>query len=505
MSKTIRFIIILTFIALTIYCLKPSYDYYFKYNDKIREWVEANQTKKDTISLSPSEVNDSIQAEKLKSSVIKLGLDLKGGLNIVLEADFNKMAKLMNKKVSEITEEEQVEAIETVINKIRNRVDSAGVSEIIIRKQTGNRINVQIPGETNFDRIESIVSTTGNLTFNLVQEEQSQKVLPFYDLSEKIVTNQTFLSNEEEIVFSYRRTGEKKIREKYLPIVVEKLPILTGDNLTDSRSTFDEYNSPVVSFSFDGKGAPILAAVSSTNIGRRMAILLDGKVMSAPSFEGSIPNGQGIIRGNFTTEEAKDLALILKSGSLPVPIQIISKDIIGPKIGEKIRSQGLNALLYAIISIIIFIIFRYRFSGIIASIALILNAFMIIAFLSSFGLVISLAGIAGLILTIGMSIDANVIIFERIREELKENNYQVIEAVEKGYAKAFWAIFDSNLTTLIAAFVLFYYSSGVLQGFATTLFIGVIVSMFTSLFVTRFIFDFLIDFRMIKKYNKVIL
>ncbi|BBM88775.1 preprotein translocase subunit SecD [Spirochaetota bacterium] len=565
MAKSSRLFIVLLFISVSGYSLYPSLEYYFFTDKKIRDLVEnkgrfaasslagneevvleqpaetdatdvppalpddidiANDLGLDTdevpvppaqsdltndvAEIEPTTTNplddpatklayDKAKATRIKA--IKPGLDLSGGLSIDVEADFAKLSELTGTPLAEIDAEARQEAIDRIVTKIQNRIDAAGVSEITIRKQPNYRLTIQIPGETSSERVQSLVSTTGRLEFKLVDNEASES----YTYDENIDgQNPTHSDPSREVAFFYE-PNELGKRERSYPVVLEREVLIDGDNIQNARLDYNQYGEPVVAFELNSIGTSQFSEVTAQNTGRSLAILLDGNVMSAPNINQHIPSGQAQISGGFTLDEARDLALILRSGSLPVPIRIISEDIIAAKLGEELRTRAFQALFTSLIVIILFMLVYYRFSGLIAVTALVLNAILIISFLASFGLALSISGIAGLLLTIGMSIDANVIIFSRIREELKSTKGNIADSIRKGYARAFWTIFDANVTTLIAAFMLFYYGSGFLQGFATTLFVGIIVSMFTSLFVTRLIFDFLLDLGYIRRHSALII
>ncbi len=502
MSKSFRAFVILSILGLSAYLLYPTIIYYFFYSPEERALSETDVRFREGKDYSADLLSRAETADEYRESAIKLGLDLRGGINIILEADFPRLAELTDRDAASFTDEEKKESLERIIRQIQNRIDSAGVSEISIRKQGVERLIIQLPGETSSKRIEDIISTTGNLEFLLVNDDATANLN--YNREADQIQNADSYSNDYHIYFEYQK-NELGINEKAIPYALEKNVLMNGERIATANFAYGQYGEPLVSFRLDAQGAPMFAAITSTNINRRIAIVLDGRVMSAPAVRETIAGGEGQISGNYTPEEANDLALILKSGSLPVPIKIISKNIIGAKIGEDLRERGITALLLGMLMVIGFMLVRYRLAGIIAALALTLNAIIIIAFLTSFNLTLSLSGLAGILLTIGMSIDANVIIYERIREEITQEVY-LSDAIRKGYQKAFWTIFDSNVTTMISTFVLFYYGEGIVQGFATTLFIGIIISMFTSLFLTRFLFDILIDIKLIKgKKSKLVI
>jgi preprotein translocase subunit SecD len=275
---------------------------------------------------------------------------------------------------------------------------------------------------------------------------------------------------------------------------------LTGEYITDARVAIDSrYNEPYVSLSFDARGARLFEQITGENIKKRLAIVLDNNVYSAPVIQDKISGGKAQITGRFTMEEAKDLAIVLRAGALPAPVKILEERSVGPSLGKDSINKGLNSMLIGGVIVVLFMAFYYRLSGVIANLALMLNILFIMGGLAFFGATLTLPGIAGIILTIGMAVDANVLIFERIREELRLGK-PVRTAIETGYSKAFVTILDSNVTTIITALVLFQFGTGPVRGFAVTLSIGILASFFTAIFITRIIFDYLY---VIKRMNKI--
>ena len=498
MSKSFRFFIIVGVFSIVGYCLYPTIQYYFFVDENLRKLSELSLVKRDVTVYEQEELDAAVAVDKIREKAIGLGLDIKGGVSIILEADFNQMALSTGKNLEDITEQQKIEALERVIFKIQNRIDEFGVSEVSFRKVGDNRISLQIPGETSFDRIENIIETAGNLALRLASEE-GQKLLDV-DLDTKEIKNLAAIEENYYISYLYVKNNLGFL-EKTQPVVLEKEIALLGERIRDASTSYGQYGELVVTFELDSKGAHQFSDITGNNRGRQLAIVLDDKVVSMPRINDRIPSGRGQIDGQFTPDEAKDLSLILRSGSLPVPVKIIARDIIGPKIGNEILRKSLWAMAFALLGIFILMIIRYRFSGLVASLTLILNGVVILSLLAPFSLKLSIPGIAGLILTIGMAIDANVLIYERIREEITAGKL-IDEAFQNGYVKAFWSIFDANITTIIAAFILSSYGEGAIKGFATTLFIGIIVSMFTALFLTRFLFDVLFHWKRSIKYSR---
>ena len=390
---------------------------------------------------------------------VKLGLDLKGGMHLILKVDIDKLP-----------EEARHDATDRAIEIIRNRIDQFGVSEPLIQRQGTNYIVVQLPGVTDRERALQIIRQTAHLEFKLVNED-----------IEKINA-----ALEGNVPTGYEL---KYLNDK--PLLLEKAPSLTGDSLVDARVDWSTMQiNPYVGFSLDSKGARRFARVTKNNIGRRLAIVLDGKVKSAPSIETEIPAGKGQITGRFSEDEAADLALVLRTGALPAPIQIEEERTVGAALGEDSIKKGIKSVIVGAILVLLFMAGYYLWAGLVANLALCLNLILILGVLSypRLGATLTLPGIAGIVLTIGMAVDANVLIFERIREELKVGKTLRL-AISSGYQKAFLTILDANVTTLIAAFILFQFGTGSVKGFATTLTIGISASMFTALVVTRLILD----------------
>lgn len=383
---------------------------------------------------------------------------------------------LAGKRISQIKHLAIGQALET----IRNRIDEFGVAEPDIRSCGGSRILVQLPGIKDPQRAISIIGKTARLEFKLVDETHT--------LEEALKGN---IPPEDQILYGTsidKRTGQRV----EIPYLLEKRTLITGDYISDARVLIDrETNEPYVGISFNKQGAKLFARITGDNVGRRLAIILDNKVHSAPVIREKIPHGEARISGGFVLEEAKDLAVVLRAGALPAPIKILEERTIGPSLGQDSIHKGFKASLIGGALVVVFMITYYVLSGAIANLALLFNLLLIIAGLAAFQATLTLPGIAGIALTIGMAVDANVLIFERIREELRLGKTPRA-ALDAGYGKAFWTIFDANMTTLITALILFQYGTGPVRGFAVTLSLGLIANMFTAIFVTKVVFDLLI-------------
>ena len=347
----------------------------------------------------------------------------------------------------------QDQAIEIV----RRRVDEVGTNEPNILKRGNDRILVELPGLDDPDRIKKLLGKTANLTFQFITESAEESF------------------GTQKLMFE---DGSEEVR-------VSKRIVLSGDNLVDAKPSMNnQTNETVVSFSLDRVGAKKFGKATSANVGKRLAIVLDGKIISAPSVREPIIGGSGQISGNFTFQSATDLALLLRSGSLPAPLNIIEERTVGPDLGQDSIDAGILSLIIGFVCVVFFMFYKYRIFGLIANIALVINLFLLVGILTLFEATLTLPGIAGIILTVGMAVDANVLIFERIKEEMK-NEKNALIAFDTGYTKSRTTILDANITTLIAAFILFFMGSGPVKGFSVTLGIGIITTLFTVYFIAR--------------------
>jgi preprotein translocase subunit SecD len=378
-------------------------------------------------------------------------------------------------------------AVDQALETIRNRIDQFGVSEPDIRPAEGHRILIELPGIKDPKRAIALIGKTALLEFKLVDEDHS--------VDEALKGH---IPPGDEILYETsvdRKTGQRS----RIPFLLEKRTLLTGEYITDARVQIDSrYNEPYVSLSFDSRGARLFENITGQNIKKRLAIVLDNKVYSAPVIQDKISGGRAQITGRFGMEEARDLAIVLRAGALPAPVKILEERTVGPSLGKDSIQEGFRSAVIGGILVVLFMALYYGLSGIIADAALVLNVILIGSGLAFFGATLTLPGIAGIILTIGMSVDANVLIFERIREELRLGKTPRA-SIEGGYSKALVTILDANVTTLIAALVLFQFGTGPVRGFAVTLSIGIIASMFTAIFVTRVVFDYLYTVKRMKK------
>jgi preprotein translocase subunit SecD len=373
-------------------------------------------------------------------------------------------------------------AADQALETIRNRVDQFGVTEPDIRPQTGYRLLIQLPGVKDPKRAIDLIGKTARLEFKLVDEENS--------LEEALKGNVPAGSEILQETAVDRKTGRKAT----VPYLLKKRAPLTGESITDARVQLEQMGEPYVSLSFDSRGARVFERITGDNVGKRLAIVLDDKVYSAPVIRDKISGGKAQITGAFTMDDAKDLAIVLRAGALPAPVKILEERTVGPSLGKDSIDQGLKSMLIGGIIILLLVAFYYRFSGLIADATLVLNIPLIMAGLAMFGATLTLPGIAGIILTIGMSVDANVLIFERIREELRMGK-PARAAMEAGFARAVVTILDSNITTMIAALVLLQFGTGPVRGFAVTLMIGLVSNVLTAVFMARIVFDYLYAYK----------
>ncbi|MDR1662801.1 MAG: protein translocase subunit SecD [Endomicrobium sp.] len=428
-----------------------------------------------------------VHAEKEKDpilgKVIKLGLDLKGGTHLLLEVDSSQLD--VNVKTKDV--------IDRAIEIMRNRIDQFGVVEPLITRQGDKWIVVQLPGIKDPQSAKNLIGKTALLEFRIINNSQeANKVLDL--IRNKGITSDQYRKNS----FAYpdiqaampqgASVFENKEDSKYY--ILDKT-VLTGAFLTNAKVEFEgRFSQPVVSMEFNRKGARIFEDVTERNIQRNLAIVLDGVVQSVPVINQKISGGKAVIQGNFSVEDAKLLATVLRAGALPAPVKVVEERTVGPTLGDDSIRSGFMSALIGIVVIFIFMVIYYHTSGLIADMALTLNLIIILAIMAYFQFTITLPGVAGIALTIAMAVDANVLILERIREELAAGK-TARAAVDVGYQKVFWTIVDANITTLIAAVFLFQFGTGSIKGFAVTLSVGLIVSMFTSISVTKAIYDFL--------------
>tara|TARA_B100001027_G_scaffold113273_1_gene78175 strand:+ start:133 stop:1683 length:1551 start_codon:yes stop_codon:yes gene_type:complete len=431
------------------------------FSDSIRLISRENSTKINKINIDDNKVtiylDNNNKINEIKNSFIQLyrGVSVQSGNNILtIQLD-----DIYKKTI-------QDSAIKQSLEIVRKRIDESGTKEPLIQRSGKKRILLQLPGVKDPERIKELLGTTAKLTFHLVDDENSASLQANIAPFGKMIVSDIY---DENI--------------KYL---LDKKVLVGGENLVDAKGSFDQTEGHAVSFRFDTDGAQKFGRITSDNTGRRLAVVLDGVVVTAPRINSAITGGSGIITGNFDAQSAADLAVLLRAGALPAPLEIVEERSVGAGLGADSISAGKIAALIGMILVCLFMIVIYGIYGALANISLIANIFIIISLLGTIGATLTLPGIAGIVLTIGMAVDANVLIFERIKEEnLKKG--KVHQIVKNGFERAMSTILDANITTLIAAVLLFAFGSGPIRGFSITLSLGVIASMFTALMLTNFL------------------
>jgi protein-export membrane protein SecD len=409
---------------------------------------------------------------ELKKLSVPVGNDVFGGFS-GNDLDVTRNGDKVTLAVTEIGLNERISsAIQASIETIRRRVDAFGTTEPSIQREGRARILVQVPGVSDVQRLKSLIGETGKLEFKLVD--------PAANASEVAVSKQ--VPPGDELVYS---DGDPPI-----PYVLKDRVLVSGENLVDAQPGFDQRTGePVVTFRFDAAGAKRFGRVTQDNVGLPFAIVLDNKVISAPVIREPILGGTGQISGNFSVQEANDLSVLLRSGALPAKLTVIEERTVGASLGADSIESGKNAAIFGLLLVVLFMFAAYGLFGLFANLALLVNIALIFAVLSLMGATLTLPGIAGIVLVIGIAVDANVLINERIREEIRSGK-SPFAAVDSGYSRALTTIIDSNVTTLIAVLVLFWLGSGPVRGFAVTLTIGILTSMFTAITVTRMMVAF---------------
>ena len=405
-----------------------------------------------------------------------------------LPAGEKRTLSLKDSEVKQALEAATMQALET----IRNRIDQFGVTEPLIQKQGENQILIQLPGVKDPKRAIELIGKTALLEFKLLDEENPLvRLLPTTiqpDQEEKTLKDfADKVPSDREILFERvvdKETGDVTKR----PYLLSKQVSLTGDVIADARVEIGDFNEPSVSIVFDSVGAKLFEKITGENLEKRLAIVLDNTVYSVPTIQSKISGGRAQITGSFTTSEATDLSIALRAGALPAPVNIIQNVTVGPSLGQDSIEKGIKTSIIGALLVVIYMIFYYRLSGLLANVMLCLNLLFLMGALAALHATITLPGIAAIVLTVGMAVDSNVLIYERIRDELAKGR-PVRLAVDAGYEKAFSSIFDSHVTTLITSLALFLFGTGPIKGFAVSLSLGVMINLFTSLVGTKVVFD----------------
>jgi preprotein translocase subunit SecD len=439
----------------------------------------------------PTQITIQFQNAELKGQIQKLIDDYPAFSEVESAGSANRLVwELRETEIKRIKDSAINQALET----IRNRIDQFGVAEPMVQRQGLKQIVVQLPGVKEPKRAKDLIKETALLEFKMLDEDNQLKLdlparIPKDKEGEILKQAEAKLPVGDQILFE-RVVDKDTGREYRIPYLVKKRVMLTGDVLSDARVSIGQFNDPYVSITFDAKGGREFDRITGDNVKKRMAVVLDNTIYSAPVIQERITGGRAQITGTFSTQEANDLAIVLRAGALPAPLKIIQDLTVGPSLGKDSIEKGVNATLFAGAIVVVFMIVYYRMSGVIADFALVLNLVCLIGALSALNATLTLPGIAGIVLTIGMGVDSNVLIFERIREELRLGK-AVRLAVDGGYNKALLTIVDSHVTTLITGVALFLFGTGPIKGFAVTLCLGIGINLFTALIGTKVIFDLL--------------
>jgi len=476
--------------------------------------VETDKAVDSAVDRYAFNIREMLQKKKLQADVKKNGLKIevspatqdvltaiKEGFNNldVSASGSSAVLGLSDNEKSFIKENAANQALET----IRNRIDQFGVSEPTIHRQGANEIVVQLPGVKDPKRAIDLIGKTAQLEFKIVNDEapvaaQLPATVAPGDEEKLLAEFGPKLPEGSQILFEKKVNRETGAVTKF-PILLKKDALLTGDLLSEAKVALDnQFSQPNVSISFNPEGAKRFEEITGANVKKRLAIILDNTVYSAPVIQERISGGNAQISGSFSMEEAKDLSIVLKAGALPAPLKMLQNVTVGPSLGSDSIDAGKMAGIVGTIAVALFMIIYYKLSGVIADFALVLNIVLLFGAMASLNATLTLPGIAGIILAIGMAVDSNVLMFERMRDELRAGKTPR-SAVDSGYKKAFWTIFDSHITTLLTAAVLFQFGTGPIKGFAVTLSLGVAINLFTALIGTKSVFDLINSRRDVKK------
>lgn len=433
-----------------------------------------------------------LKAKRLYNNSVKLGLDLSGGMSVIVKADLDAALAQAGDTVADpavFREEAMAQAIET----LTNRIDRFGLTEPVIRRQGEDRIYIEMPGAAETDRINSIIMGKGILNFRLVDTVATNSFMAYYNANPASTFNAAgelinpgIIPADCEVMGLYQKDSYG-LDERIGYLVVKKEIALDGKHIKSADVGSDYTGRPQVNFVLDGEGTTIFGDFTTANVNESLAIVSDDKIKSYARINEPITGGQVALSG-FGIDEVENIRKVLQTAWLSVPLEVESQQVVGASLGDQAISQGVNALLYGLLSVMVFMLLWYKGAGINAVVAQVLNLYIMFSVLSAFNLTLTLPSIAGMILTIGMAVDANVIIFERIKEERLLGKSRAA-SIAAGFNNAFWAIMDSNITTFIAAMFLSQLGTGPIQGFAVSLSIGVVSSVFTALVVSRLMFD----------------
>lgn len=438
-----------------------------------------------------------LKAKDNFTNSVKLGLDLSGGMNIIVHADLD-AALEKQRETSEVADPEyfKSQAMAQALETLTSSIDKFGLSSPVVRQQGEDRIYIEIPGQADGESVNSIVQGKGMLNFRLVDENATQAFAAYYASvgpdafkEDGTLADPSVVPSDCEI-FGYYTKDSYGLDQRLGYIAVKKQIALDGNHVKSAQVSRDPTTGQTeVNFSLDSEGSQIFAEFTGAHVNERLAIVSDSKVKSAATIRSAITGGNVALSGGFSVEEAQNIQKVLQTSYLDVPLKVESQQVVGASLGKQAINQGIKALTVGLLLVLVFMILYYKGAGFYAVIAQILNMYIMFSVLSAFNLTLTLSSIAGMILTVGMSVDANVIIFERIKEELALGKSRAA-AISSGFDNAFWAIMDSNITTFIAALFLSQLGTGSIQGFAVSLAIGVCSSVFTALVISRLMFDF---------------
>ncbi len=464
----------------------------------LKDVLAAYDSELEFMSVFQTRYRDEIlKAKKYYENSVKLGLDLSGGMNIIVKADLDAALLSMGDAVAaENAADFKKEAMANAIENLSSRIDKFGLTSPVIRQQGDDRIYIEIPGAAQADAINTLIMGKGILNFRLVDTDATNAFKSYYAQNPATTFNAlgelmdpSVIPDDCEVFGEYTK-DEYGLDERYDWVVVKKEIALDGQHVKSAEVRADQFtNQPEVCFNLDSEGAVTFGEFTGAHVGENLAIVSDNKVKSNARIQTAITGGSVSLSGGFSYEEADNIKKVLQTAWLNVPLEVESQQVIGASLGEDAINAGAKAILLGLSLILIFMLIYYKASGINAVVAQVLNLFMMFSILSAFNLTLTLSSIAGMILTIGMAVDANVLIFERIKEELRQGKSRPV-SISMGFDNAFWAIMDSNITTFIAAIFLSQLGTGAIQGFAVSLAIGVVSSVFTALFVSRLMFDF---------------
>ncbi len=473
----------------------------------VADVLKAYDTELDFMNVIQAKYRDEIlKAKRYYDNSVKLGLDLSGGMNVIVKADLDAALESQGDTVAaENASEFKKEAMANAIENLTGRIDKFGLTSPVIRQQGDDRIYIEIPGAAQADAINTLIMGKGILNFRLSDMDATEKFKAYYMQHPASTFNAAGELMDKSIipedceVFGVYQKDSYGLDERYDWLVVKKDIALDGKHVQSAEVRSDQYTGqPQVAFNLDAEGTTIFGEFTSQHVGDYLAIVSDNKVKSNARIQDAINTGSVSLTGAFSQDEANNIKKVLQTAWLNVPLSVESQQVIGASLGEEAIHQGIMAIILGLGLILIFMFIFYKKSGLNAVVAQVLNLFMMFSILSAFNLTLTLSSIAGMILTIGMAVDANVLVFERIKEELRSGKSRAA-AISMGFDNAFWAIMDSNITTFIAAIFLSWLGTGAIQGFAVSLAIGVVSSVFTALFVSRLIFDFDTDVLHAKK------